>query len=126
MAPLLFKPGRVRLTNAADAIVYLTPHLVGPNQQLTPAKAAAALFDTVEISTTVTPPVRLSVLDFSDPNPSPASRFLKPTMILTGPAGTVTVAPHGIAKPLTWRIPAAVIGVAATFLIFKGRRRRRR
>ena len=58
-------------------------------------------YSTLEIRSTVSPPVLMNMSDLLDRKapPSPISQFLKPTMILTDRAGKQTVlAPYGVAE----------------------------
>jgi hypothetical protein len=56
-----------------------------------------ALYNTLEIRTSVTPPaiIDLAALAQDRSPPSPITQFLKPTIILSGGAGRQVIAPYG-------------------------------
>lgn len=57
----------------------------------------ASIYDTIEIRTSVTPPAVIDLYEIAHDNgpPSPITQFLKPTLILSGRAGTQVIAPYG-------------------------------
>jgi hypothetical protein len=63
-------------------------------------KGLAAIYDRIEIRTSVTPPAVIDLygLAHDDSPPSPVTKFLKPTIILSGKAGTDVIAPYGEAE----------------------------
>ncbi len=62
------------------------------------AAGLAAVYDTIEIRTSVTPPAVIDLhamaASASEP-PSPVTQFLKPTLILTGRTSRDVIAPYG-------------------------------
>ncbi len=63
----------------------------------------AQVYDRLEIRTSVTPPavIDLYAAAHDQSPPSPLARFLKPTIVLHGRAGTEVLAPYGEAEG-TW------------------------
>lgn len=59
-----------------------------------------SLYNTVEIRTSVTPPavIDLAALAQNSGPPSPITKFLRPTIILSGNAGRQVIAPYGEAE----------------------------
>lgn len=56
-------------------------------------------YDTVTIASNATPPVTVNLKDaLASGPPSPAARWLQPTVILTGPAGRQVIAPYGVSS----------------------------
>lgn len=74
----------------------------------------AALYDTMEVRTAVTPPAVIDLKAALDPSTpaSPVVQFLQPTILLSGPAGYQTIAPYGVAPDGT----AGTIVLAALFI----------
>lgn len=64
-----------------------------------PAAALSKIYSTIELRTRVTPNVVVRVADLGKPGgkPHPLVKWLKPTLVLKGQAGTKIVAPHGAA-----------------------------
>lgn len=62
-----------------------------------PAALLSGVFTSVELRTQASPPVviRTADLQMGGP-PNPLLAFLKPTVILTGPAGKTVIAPYGV------------------------------
>lgn len=94
------------------------PTLFEALKQGNPAASLANLYSTVQIRTSITPPVNVNVADALqyDPNapPSAIAQFIKPTVILQGPAGRVSIAPYGEAGDgtlMTVLIVAGIMGV---------------
>lgn len=102
--------------NAMEVVATVLPKLATPQGQWTPFEAAATLYDTVEIRTNATPPIVLNVREMGqgNPGPNPAAVAMKPTIILSGPLGTKTIAPYGIADGRTGTVVSvgAVTGIA--------------
>lgn len=60
----------------------------------------SAYYTTFQFRSALTPPVEFSVTDLtSDTPPNPITQWLRPTLTLTGPAGTKVIAPYGEAPP---------------------------
>lgn len=64
------------------------------------SSAVASNYKTIEIRTTLSPPIRLNVADYvNNQPPSAFTKFLQPTVILTDSTGHQTVvAPYGVAQ----------------------------
>lgn len=104
-----YEPGAIKLDNPLDFATAIAPGLFDRSGQLTPYRATAQLFDTLEVRTRVTPAVTISIAELEDPTPNPALAALSPAFIFRGPAGTLTVAPYGEVPDST---SGAVVGVA--------------
>ncbi len=81
-------------------------------------QALSAFYDTIEFRSALTPPMQFRVADLSsDSPPSPVTQWLRPTLVLTGTAGTSVVAPMGEAPPsgalAGFGVIGAVMGVGA-------------
>jgi hypothetical protein len=85
------------LRTPMDVVTTVLPALTNAAGQWTPFTAAARLYDTLEIRTTMTPPIVMRIATMDVPDPNPVSAKLKPTLILSGPAGRRIIAPHGVA-----------------------------
>ena len=88
----------------------------------------AAVYDTIEIRTSVTPPavIDLYAAAHDTSPPSPVTQFLKPTLVLSGRGGTEVLAPYGVAEG-GWGPSIATLGVvigigAAIGWYLRGRR----
>ncbi len=83
-------------------------------------KGLATVYDRIEIRTSVTPPAVIDLygLAHDDSPPSPVTKFLKPTIILHGRAGTDVIAPYGEAAG-GWgpSLGALVVVVGAGFAL---------
>lgn len=70
--------------------------------------------ETIEVRTRFSPPLILNVADLVQGKggpPGPATKFLKPTVILSGGAiGTQVIAPGGQASPDEWQLWSIVMG----------------
>ena len=104
------------------------PWMLNDDGSLNPDGVLALFFDTVEVRTTATPALRFPIGPTgapADPTTDALIRSLKPTVILSGPAGRVEVAPYGVTEPGSWW-PLAIGGTAAAllagWLVFGGRR----
>lgn len=86
-----------------------------------PEEAVASLYETVEVRTNFTPPLRMStkdilLLDPADPRSRPPwwLKYAKPTVVLSGNGPRVTIAPEGVAGdgtvPMLLAI-GAVVGI---------------
>lgn len=73
------------------------PNIIQAFQQGNPLAALSAIYNRVEVRTSVSPPAVIDVgqtLDSSQ-QPSPLVSFLKPTVIFSGPGGRAVIAPYG-------------------------------
>lgn len=66
-----------------------------------PAAALSKIYSTIEVRTRVTPNAVINIADLGKSNkkPNPIVKWLKPTLVLKGQAGTKIVAPYGEAPP---------------------------
>ena len=59
---------------------------------------ASATYNTIEVRSNAAPPVVISMADLQGGGPpNPYAQALQPTIILSGPAGSQTIAPYGVA-----------------------------
>lgn len=94
------------------------PNLVDAFRSGDPAQAFATFYETMEVRTTFSPPVVVSVqealrtTDSGKGNRELISNLLKPTVILRGNAGTVVIAPSGPADAAGgWRMAGALLAL---------------
>jgi len=76
-----------------------------------PTAFVEGTYTQAEFWTRVTPPVHFDVVDLvKDGPPHPLTEFLQPTIVLTGPAGRLVIAPYGEAERglVNWVAPAVV------------------
>lgn len=85
--------------------------LIDAFQQMNPASAVSALWDTIEIRTALSPPLVFKTKELFDTGApaSPFQKFMKPTVVFSGAAGRQVVAPYGVAGDGTL---IAVLGIA--------------
>lgn len=80
-----------------------------------PAQLLSSLYDTVEVRTNFTPPLRVDITSALDDSPTgPLVRLMQPTVIFSGNYGRSVVAPAGEAGNgtlVTFGIVAALIGL---------------
>lgn len=87
------------------------------------AAGLSAVYDTIEIRTSVTPPAIIdlhAVAASQGEPPSPITQFLKPTLILTGRTGRDVIAPYGEAEG-GWGGPIFGLAVILGVGFFLGR-----
>ncbi len=103
------------------------PWMITDSGELDPAGALSLLFNEVEVRTSVTPPIRFPTGPSGPPMDSATDslmRSLKPTVIFSGPAGRVEIAPYGTEVAQSWT-PVLVVGgiglAIAAWLVFGGR-----
>ncbi len=124
----LISPALVGATRSLIVSQGGNPFLINDRGELNPDGIVSLFFNTVEVRTSITPPLRFPIGP-TGAAPDPASdaliKSLKPTVIFTGPAGEVVVAPYGTEVAQSWW-PIALAGVAVCgvigWLIFGGRR----
>lgn len=123
-------PGPFQPVDVIDLIRHVQPYLKDASGRWTPFRAAARLYDKVQIRTNIAPDINFDVasLDAKGP-PSPWMRFVRPTITMSGPIGTRVAAPYGEATPGLGRYlgPGLLIGTAAIFYalgVVVGRRRK--
>lgn len=65
--------------------------------KLTPFRALAQLYSRLEVRTRLTGPVAVDFASLGAPGGQPSAllAWLQPTVVLSGPAGVKTIAPHG-------------------------------
>lgn len=95
------------------------PNLLDALSQGNPAEVFAAVYNSMEVRTRFSPPVVANTQDLLSKGPQNwVVNLLKPTVILRGSAGTVTVAPAGAAGDGTLGFFALVGGlVGVSFLL---------
>lgn len=96
-----------------------TPNLVSAIAAGDPAAAFASIYDTMEVRTAFSPPIVTNTQDMLSTGPqSWVVKLLKPTVVLRGQAGAVTVAPAGASGDGTFGFLAALGGlVGVGFLL---------
>lgn len=101
-----------------------SPDLLDALRSGNPASAFASIYDTMEVRTSLTPPVVTGTAElFSTGKGGPPNalvNFLKPTVILRGRGGELVVAPHGQAGSGTLGF-LAVVGTLLGFGFLLGR-----
>jgi len=88
------------------------PLMINNDGSLNPDGVLALFFNNVEVRTSVTPPLLFPIGPTgtpADPATEALVRSLKPTVILSGPAGRVMVAPYGTVVAKSW-VPVLVAG----------------
>lgn len=82
----------------------------------------ARIYDRLEIRTSVTPPavIDLYAAAYDQSPPSPLTQFLKPTLILSGAAGTEVLAPYGEAEG-SWGPTIGFVGLLVGIGFLLGR-----
>lgn len=96
---------------------------------LNSSAAVSLFFDRVTVQTAITPDINFAI-NANGPPPSRAEQELlgqlRPTVTLTGRAGTVTVAPYGVPQGQRSWLPIALFGAGAVlfvgWLVFGGGR----
>lgn len=124
----LIDPNLVNISRALIASQGGNPLMLNDDGSLNPDGVIALFFNNVEVRTSVTPPLLFPIGPTgtqADPATDALVRSLKPTVILSGPAGRVVVAPYGTVVAESW-LPvilggAAVLGVLG-WLVFGQRR----
>lgn len=100
-----------------------TPDLLDSLRVGNPAAAFASVYDSMEIRTTLTPPVvtgTAGLFSGGDGRPNFMLNFLKPTVILRGRGGEVVVAPNGKAGDGTVGF-VVVVGTLVGLVFMLGR-----
>jgi len=115
----LIDPSLVGITRNLVASQGFNPLIVNSDGSLNPDGVLAMFFNQVEVQTSATPPLRFPIGPSGEPT-DPATdalvKTLKPTVILSGPAGRVVVAPYG-SEPATSWLPIIIAGGATVALI---------
>ncbi len=115
----LINPNLVSVSRALIAAQGGNPLMLNDDGSLNPNGIVSLFFNTVEVRTSATPPIRFPIGP-SGPPAAPGTdslvRTLKPTIILSGPAGEVTVAPYGTVIAESW-LPVIIVGTAALGLL---------
>lgn len=112
------------LVPAAQALIAQqggNPYLLQANGELNPDGVLALFFNQAEVRTSITPSLIFPI----GPTGAPASPMtdalissLQPTVILSGPAGRVEIAPYGVTQGAGSWWPLAIGGGAAAFVIW--------
>ena len=80
-------------------------------------------FDTVEIRTAATPPIKFNISGPPDPDTAALIGELKPEIILTGRAGTARIDPYGSSGGVvsdTFKVAGVQIGIGALLAAIAG------
>ncbi len=80
-------------------------------------------FDTVEIRTAATPPLKFNISGPPDPDTAALMEQVRPEIILTGRAGTARLAPYGAAPgeiSETFKIAGAQVGIGVLLAAIAG------
>lgn len=88
--PLLINPARAALIAQG-----VDPKMISDSGELDPQALVAIAFNKVEISTTATPTITIDLSKTGEGQASAAVRALRPTVVLSGRAGRVVIAPAG-------------------------------
>ncbi len=96
------------------------PYLLTDSGELNPDGLVQLLFNEVEVSTAITPTIRFPIGPTGAP-PNPASdaliKSLQPSIIFSGPAGRIVVAPYGHPVGETSWAPLIIGGLALTAVV---------
>ena len=96
------------------------PNIFQPNGELSTVGIIEMLFNQAEVRTAVTPSIRFPISASGAP-PSPAVQELlnqiQPSVVFSGPAGEITIAPYGTPVGQTSWLPIALVGVGALLFI---------
>jgi hypothetical protein len=106
VGPLVSQPRRGDFLVSASSPATMLPMATAPSfldalAQGNPAASLASLYDTVEVRTSITPPIFVSLVDAlsrtgpASWQPNPFVQFIKPTVVFSGQQGRVVVAPYG-------------------------------
>ncbi len=125
----LINPAMVGVTRTLIQSQGGNPFLINDHGELNPDGVLALLFDTVEVQTSITPSIRFPIGPTGQP-PSPAAeeliKSLQPSIVFSGPAGRIVVAPYGQATTQASWWPVVIAGgatlVLLSWLVFGGRR----
>jgi len=80
-------------------------------------------FDTVEIRTAATPPIKFSISGPPDPDTAALLNEIRPEIILTGRAGTARIDPYGSSGGVvsdTFKIAGVELGIGAVLAAIAG------
>ena len=113
-------PGNFSSTYKNATLSFMaTTNLLDALAQGDPAKAFASFYDSLEVRTTLSPPIVVRTIDMLTPSPqSWVVKLLKPTVVLRGGAGAVVVAPAGPAGDGSMRFLGFMVAlVGAGFVL---------
>lgn len=105
----------------------MNPSVVSDSGEISADALVALAFDKVEIRTALTPPVTINLKEASSGEVSQLIKDIQPAIILSGRAGTHTIAPAGIPNGSSTRVAQATgigamgIGAAVLGLLALGR-----
>lgn len=95
---------------------------IGDNGVLNPAGLLAGSYDSLELRSAITPTFRIDTKALLSDGPrNPILDAVKPTVILTGPAGTNVIAPYGPAAAGGWVVPVFFVGLLVGIGVVIGR-----
>ena len=108
-----------QLVPAAQAFIRqqgYDPNIIAYDGSINAAGIVSLAFNKVEVSTAVTPTISFPISASGEP-PSPAMQELlnqlQPTVVLSGPAGRIEVAPYGMPAGQTSWLPIALFGLGS-------------
>ncbi len=124
----LINPSLVGVTRTLISSQGGNPWMINNDGTLNPDGVLALFWNNVEIRTSVTPPIKFPIGPTGTPSSPSADllvKSLKPTVILSGPAGQITVAPYGTVVAESWwpAIIAGGLGLALVGWLVFGQRR---
>jgi len=115
----LVSPALVGVTRTLIGSQGGNPWMINNDGTLNPDGVLALLWNNVEVRTSVTPPIKFPIGPTgtpTDPSTEALIKSLKPTVILSGPAGEITIAPYGTVVAESWW-PAILVGAAGLGII---------
>lgn len=96
------------------------PGILKPTGELNPVGIVELLFNQAEVRTAVTPNIRFPISASGQP-PSAAVQALlsqlQPSVVFSGPAGEITIAPYGTPQGQQSWLPIALFGAGAVLFI---------
>ncbi len=95
------------------------PFIFTDGGELNPDGLIQLLFNEVEVSTSATPTLRFPIGPTGAPPNAAADALIKtlqPSIVFSGPAGRIVVAPFGQAQGTSW-LPLIVAGLAVTAVV---------
>jgi hypothetical protein len=104
------------LVGAARALLQaqgIDPNVLSASGEVDAGALIALGFDTVELRTAMTPPLRINLKEPSDPETSALLNQIRPTIIFSGRAGRYELAPYGQTSGA-----AGVVGTSQKNLLF--------
>ena len=102
----------------------MNPAVVGADGSVSASDLMGLFFDTVEMRTAYSPPVRFKVAEPPDPRTQELLKQVRPALVLSGRAGRVEIAPFGVPsspaiESLKQGITAGVLGLVGAWMLKK-------